>query len=50
MAHLTTITTGTLGGIVHAKTENTPYNRFVMPLVNIAEIIKDDIVIPYDDA
>lgn len=43
MAHLAMITVGSARGVLHAKTENTPYNKFLLPTVNVAAIIKEDV-------
>ena len=43
--HLLVLTIGTARGVLHAKTENTPYNRFFLPTLNVSERIKEDIVI-----
>lgn len=45
MRHLMTITVGTSRGILHSKTENTPFNKFVIPTLNVEESIKEDMVI-----
>ncbi|RCW31371.1 hypothetical protein [Marinilabilia salmonicolor] len=42
MQHLAVITVGTTRGILHAKTENTKFNRFHLPTINLAEIITED--------
>lgn len=42
MAHLATISVGTARGVLHCKTENTIYNKFILPLVNVVEIIPTD--------
>ncbi len=42
MLHLGVISVGTARGILHAKTEHTPYNQFILPTVNLEEIIKED--------
>ncbi|UKJ07924.1 hypothetical protein [Solitalea lacus] len=44
MTHLAMITVGTARGVLHAKTENTPYNNFILPTIDVTEIIKEDIV------
>lgn len=41
--HLSVITVGTSRGILHAKTENTIFNKFILPAVNLTEIIKEDV-------
>jgi hypothetical protein len=43
--HLLVLTIGTTRGVLHAKTENTFYNRFFVPTLNVSENIKEDIVI-----
>jgi hypothetical protein len=43
--HLLVLTIGTARGVLHAKTENTPYNRFLLPTLNVNESIKEDVVI-----
>lgn len=42
MRHLGMITIGTARGVLHAKTENTKYNKFPIPLINVEEMIKND--------
>ena len=39
LGHLTMLTIGTARGILHAKTENSPLNRFMLPTINVTEII-----------
>lgn len=41
--HLALLTVGTARGILHTKTENTPYNRFYLPTINLNELVKEDI-------
>jgi hypothetical protein len=42
MQHLAVLTVGTARGVLHAKTENTPYNQFFLPTINVAEMINQD--------
>lgn len=42
LSHLAMITTGTTRGILHSKTENTKFNEFLLPTVNIVEMITED--------
>lgn len=42
LQHMGMLTVGTSRGILHAKTENTNFNQFHIPTVNIAELIKKD--------
>ena len=43
MTHFAVLTVGTVRGILHAKTEGTNYNGFVIPTVNVTELITTDI-------
>lgn len=43
MCHLSMLTVGTVRGILHAKTENTPFNKYLIPTINVAAMIADDI-------
>lgn len=45
LQHLAAITVGTTRGVLHSRTEGTNLNRFVLPLINVAEMVKNDIVI-----
>lgn len=42
LTHLAIITTGTTRGILFAKTEGTVFSNFIVPTININEIIKKD--------
>jgi hypothetical protein len=42
LAHLAMITTGTTRGVLFAKTESTPFSKFIVPTLNVAEMIKED--------
>lgn len=44
MSHLSMITVGSARGVLHAKTENTFYNKYVLPTVNVVDMIKKDAV------
>lgn len=43
ITHLTLLTVGTLRGVLHAKTEGTNFNGFVLPTVNVTELVTTDI-------
>lgn len=45
--HFATITTGTTRGILHIKLQETDYHRFIMPSINILELIKEDVEINF---
>jgi hypothetical protein len=42
LAHLAMITTGTARGILFAKTEATQFSKFIVPTLNVTEMIKED--------
>ncbi|OFY48324.1 MAG: hypothetical protein A2W85_10145 [Bacteroidetes bacterium GWF2_41_31] len=48
LTHLSVITTGTCRGILHSKTEGTAYNRFLLPTINVTELVKGDISLPLE--
>jgi hypothetical protein len=43
--HLVMLSVGTIRGVLHAKTENTVFNKFFLPTVNVNELVRDDVVI-----
>lgn len=42
LAHLAMITTGTTRGVLFAKTENTLFSKFIVPTLNVSEMIPED--------
>lgn len=42
LAHLAMISTGTTRGVLFAKTESTPFSKFIVPTLNVDEMIKED--------
>jgi hypothetical protein len=44
LAHLAMITTGTSRGVLFAKTEVTPFSKFIVPTLNVEEMIKKDAI------
>ena len=48
--HLVMLTVGTLRGVLHAKTENTPYNKFFIPTINVNDLVKEDLLIKTNDS
>lgn len=44
LEHLCVITVGTSRGILHAKTENTPFNRLMIPTLNVSSLVEKDVV------
>ena len=43
MTHFTLLSVGTVRGILHAKTEGTNFNGFLIPTINVTELITGDI-------
>ena len=48
MAHLAVITVGTTRGVLHAKTENSKFNKYFLPTINVNELVKNDISFALD--
>ncbi|OXG00802.1 hypothetical protein BC749_1011398 [Flavobacterium araucananum] len=44
LEHLSVITVGAARGILHAKTENTFFNRFVIPTLNVSNLVEKDVI------
>ncbi|HNX21221.1 MAG TPA: hypothetical protein PKG88_02555 [Bacteroidales bacterium] len=44
LAHLAMITVGTTRGILFSKIEGTPFSIFIVPTINVAEMIKGDAI------
>ncbi|SIS89734.1 hypothetical protein SAMN05421789_11051 [Kaistella chaponensis] len=42
LAHIAMISVGSSRGILHCKTENTPFNLFVLPLIDVTSMIAED--------
>lgn len=45
--HMAMLTVGTCRGILHVKTENTRFNQYHIPTINVAELIKKDSVFDF---
>jgi hypothetical protein len=43
--HIGVITVGTARGILHSKTEGTKFNGFIVPSINVLELVTNDIII-----
>lgn len=44
LAHLTMISVGTARGVLFAKTEGSSFSNFIIPAINVVEIIETDAV------
>jgi hypothetical protein len=42
MAHITMLTIGSARGVLHAKTEGTIFNKFLLPTIDVTALIKED--------
>jgi hypothetical protein len=43
LTHLAMITIGTTRGVLFAKTEATQFSKFIIPTLNVSEMIKEDV-------
>ncbi|TXK79447.1 hypothetical protein [Mesonia sp. K4-1] len=43
MAHLAMITVSSGRGVLHAKTEGTVFNKFLLPTIDVTQLVKEDI-------
>ncbi len=50
VTHLVVLTMGTLRGVLHAKVENTAFNMFLLPTINVTEMVKQDVIIKTNDS
>lgn len=49
MTHLVVLTVGTARGILHSKTEGTAFNRFLLPTINVNELVTEDIMFTFEE-
>ena len=43
LSHLVMISIGTARGILHAKTEGTPFNIFFLPTIDVSKLVTEDV-------
>lgn len=43
ISHLTVLTIGTTRGVLHTKTEGTKYNKYILPTLNVNEMMEGDV-------
>ena len=43
VAHITSLTIGSMRGFIHAKTEGNQINKHILPTINITELVKTDL-------
>lgn len=44
LEHLCVLTVGTARGVLHTKTENTFFNKFIIPTLNVSNLVEKDVV------
>lgn len=48
ISHLSVLTIGTTRGILHEKLKEDPtFNQFLLPTINVMEIVKEDVIIAF---
>ena len=47
--HLVMHTVGTARGVLVCKTEGTPYSQYILPPINVTNMIPNDVKIPLED-
>ncbi len=43
VAHMAMISVGTSRGVLHTKTEGTVFNKYILPTINVAKMIPEDV-------
>jgi hypothetical protein len=46
LRHIAVHTVGTARGVLYCKTENTPFNVFILPPINVDKMINQDLIVP----
>jgi len=46
LQHLATLAIGTARGVYYGKTDGTIFNRFFIPLLDVTQAIKEDMILP----
>lgn len=49
MQHLGVVTVGTARGVLHTKTEDTAFNKFFLPTVNVTQIVPENVKFPLEE-
>lgn len=47
--HLVLLSIGTLRGVLHSKVENTPFNMFILPTINVNELVNEEVLLKTND-
>lgn len=45
--HFAVLTIGSARGVLHAKTEGTPYNDYLLPTIDVNDMISEDIIFEF---
>ncbi|HTO34642.1 MAG TPA: hypothetical protein VLZ72_00270, partial [Flavobacterium sp.] len=45
--HFAVLTIGSARGVLHAKTEGTPFNEFLLPTIDVNNMLKENIVFEF---
>jgi hypothetical protein len=46
ISHITMLTVGSARGVLHAKTDGTIFNKFLLPVIDVTAMINEDAVFP----
>ena len=44
VAHMAMISVGTSRGVLHTRTEDTIFNKYILPTINVSKMIPEDVV------
>ncbi|MDR9365873.1 MAG: hypothetical protein RI575_11075 [Balneolaceae bacterium] len=47
-SHMAVITVGTIRGILYEKTKDTPFTDYIIPPINLTDLIKEDVEIEFE--
>lgn len=50
LTHLTVLTIGTARGVLHAKLEKTGFEKYMLPTLNVSDLIKEDLIFDPENA
>ena len=45
--HFAVLTIGSARGILHTKTEGTPYNEFLLPTIDVNKMLEEDVIFEF---
>lgn len=43
VSHMSMLTVGTSRGVLHSKTSGTKFNKYILPTINVAKMVSDDV-------